>query len=270
MEENIFTLDQSFLNREYTNTAFKIYKILNAYQTSTEKGIRVANEYFKSKGAFEKVILSFIKQYSNADEFVNDLYAIADTYDKKDKKPKSVTYIDRNKFKVDNSEKKELLMQIYKSGLSVLDYLFYNNEPIGFTKFFNEKCSQNDNVALEINSRVNKTYPILIGIINSINEGKLDYVGYYEATKLNPYYLIAIARENDLYTDQFAAFIRALRLNKQINVENELNGVLVINEEHVPRSVKEEAINYLNTINAPMDIVLYNNMVRRLIKKSSK
>lgn len=267
MEE--FTLNESFLSQEYSNSAFKIYKILIAYNENKEKGIRVAKELIKSKSNFNRIVEFFKNHYSNAEDFLSILDDIADSYDTKEVK-KSTKYVDREKLSNDNTEKKALLKKIHKSGLSVMDYYFYNSTPIGFNKFFSERCSSNDKLAIDIARRENKTYPLIIDIIIKINNDEIDYVGYYEATKLNPYHLIAIARDNDIYTDTLGIFVRALRLNKQLNIEKELNGVLVINEEQVPRSIKEQAINYLNNIDAPVDTVVYDNMVKRLIRKSSK
>jgi len=268
METEIFTLDESFLNRDYTNSAFKMYKILKAYSENKEKGIRVAKEYIKSKNTFINTVNNFSKKYSNASDFAEMFNEIANSYDSV--KKKQTKYIDTSVVSQDVDEKHKLLKRIYDSGLSVLDYFFYNHAPLGFSTFFTQRCNRKDKLALEINNRNNKTYPIIVKIINQINNDEIDYVGYYEITKLNPYLLINIAKENGIYTDTLAIFIRALRLNNQLNVEKELNGTLVINEEQIPREIKEQAIEYLNSINAPIDTVVYNNMVKRLVKKSSK
>ena len=267
--DKIFTIEDSFLNREYTNSAFKMYKILKAYSENRDKGIRVAKEYIKSKNTFINTVGYFQKQYSNADEFLDAIEDIALSYDeKKTKKPTG--YINTETIKRDTNEKKMILKKIYDSGLSMLDYFFYYCTPLGFSTYFGERCLRNDKLALEINKRKDKTIPLIIEIIDKINNSEIDYVGYYETTRLNPYHLIAIAKDNDMYTDILARFVSTLRTNNRLNIQNELNGTLVIEEEQISREIKEQAIEYLNSINAPMDTVVYNNMVRRLIKKSSK
>ena len=267
MASDIFTLDDTFLIGEYSEADFKMYKILNAYKENNDKGIRVAKEYFKSEKAFQKAIDRFEKAHINADEFLDDLNDILPSYGNVVKKEKG--YINRSIYR-DTEAMRKVLIAIHESNLSLLDYCFYNSTTFGFATYFGECIRRNNKKAIEIKNRKDKTYKVIIEIINKINNEELDYVGYYETTNLNPYLLINIARENDLYTDVLARFISVLRANNQLNIEKELNGVLVISEEEIPREIKEQAIEYLNSINAPMDTVVYNNMVRRLIKKGSK
>ena len=269
MNEELFSLDEKFLASNYPDYAFYLYKILKAYNISEEKGIRVAKETVKTSKKLSSMIEKFQKYYANADDYVKNLYDVMFALNNKTPK-KQTTYLPYEKATPERTEKANIVKNIYESGLSMLDYFFYNPTPLGVSTYFNERCHRQDKSALEIKRRENTTYSTIIDIINKINNKELDYVEYFEITKLNPYHLIAIAKENNLYTDELAKFINLLRTNKPVDVERELNGVLVINEEVIPRKVKEQAIEYLNSINAPMDVVVYDNMVRRLIKKSSK
>ena len=269
MEGNKFTIDESFLTTEYTSTSFKIYTILKAYSENKDKGLRVAKEYIKTRKAYLSFVEHFKKKYVNAEDYLADLEEISKVFDKKEEK-KCKTFINNENFKDDPAEKLNFLKKIYDSGLSLMDYFYYNYVPIDFNRFFSYRCDKKDKQALAIVKRNNTTYPLVVQLINKINNDEIDYVGYYETTKLNPCYIVAIAKENNIYTAQLAKFISKLRLNRPVNVEKELNGELVINEQYISRELKEEAIRYLNSIDAPIDLALYNNMVRRLVKKSSK
>ena len=266
MTTDVFSLDQTFLSSDYPNYAFSVYKILIAYNSNKEKGIRLAKDSIKSKDNFIKIIERLKKKYSNMSDFDEAFEVILLSYDNKVKKCE--TYVDSKKIKNDCAEKKELLAKIYNSGLSIIDYYFYNTVNININAFVNDKCSENNKMALEVRNRKDTTMSKIIDIINRINNGELDYVGYYETTCLYPYFLMEIAKSNNLYTDVLAEFIRNLRMNNFIVIEKELDGTLVINDEEVPRELKVQAIEYLKQIEAPIDMTTYNNMVRRLIKSS--
>ena len=265
MKTNIFSLDESFLNYDNPKYVFNLYKILYAYKDNKEKGIRIAKEEIKSKDFFLKIIEKFKKNFINANEFLSDLNDITLSYDEKNKKTNNSFYSCVSKEEQEEDEK--LLKVIYDSGLSKIDYFFYNYTPISFNQYFYNRCYSNDEIALEINNREDKTMPLLLIILKSINNKEIDYVGYYELTKLNPFLLISIAKENNLYTKVVANFIRMLRTSESVVIERELNGTLVINSEEISKETKKQAIEYLNSIEAPIDSVVYNNMIKRLIKK---
>lgn len=266
MNTDLFSLDQTFLSSDYPNYAFKVYKILKAYNENKEKGIRLAQDSIKNKEYFIKIVEKLNKKYSNMSQYEEALSFIILSYDNIVKK--SDKYVDYSLIKTDCSEKKELLTKIYNSGLSVLDYYYYNTTFININTFINDRRNENNKMALEIKKRKNTTIPMIINIINKINNGEMDYVGYYETTCLYPYFLMEIAKEYNLYTEIVADFIRTLRNPNCILVNKELNGSLVISNEEVPREIKEQAIEYLKSIEAPLDINIYNNMVKRLIKSS--
>lgn len=268
MENDKFTLDELFLCSEYPNFAFKLHKILNAYKLNKQKGYRIAKELFKSKKTFEDIIDSFSNKYINANDYLDDLYDILSSYDNEVKKLNQ--YVNNDALKYDNNKRKKLLDSIYDSGLSLLDYSFYNYVPISFASYFSDKLNRKSPKAIKISLRENNTMPILIDLLEKIIENKVDYVGYYELTKLDPYYLIKIAKDNNLYKPIVSDYIKKIRQNYRLNIENVLNGKMVIDEKEVSKEIKEQAINYLNSIDAPVDAVNYNTMVRRLINKSSK
>ena len=266
MENNIFSLDELFLYGTYPNYAFKFHKILNAYRINKEKGIRLSKDLIKGKVTFSNAIEKFKEKYSNYSEYIDDLNCILSAYDNKEKKES--TYVNSYKVRNDRKEDIELLQNIYESGQSIIDYYFYNKVSINFYSFFKNRVKLNDQIAVEIDLRENKTEPILLDLIKKIDSGDIDYVGYYEITKLNPYYLMIIAKENNIYSENVSKFINLLRNSNRINIQTEINGNLVIDSMKVSKETKEQAIEYLKSIEAPIDAVNYNNMVRRLIKSS--
>lgn len=266
MKKEVFSLDEKFLASYYPDYAFKLHKILNAYNSSKDKGYRIAKELVKTSNRLSAMTEKFKKQYANSGDYLEALYDIMNYLNKGVKK--TTTYVNIGKVSPERAQMASIIQKIYNSGLSILDYYFYNTTPLGINTYFCDKVSHKDKIALEIKERRDTTYPIILDIIDKINNKELDYVGYYEITKLNPYYLIAIAKDNNLFTEDLARFISLLRANNQLDVERELNGTLVINEEKIPRVVKEQAIEYIKSIDAPMDALVYESMIKRLIRKS--
>ena len=266
MEDNIFSLDELFLCKAYPNYAFKLHKILNAYKSNKEKGIRLSKELIKNKKTLENTIEKFKEKYSNYDEYINDLNDIVNSYDSQEKKV--TQYVDNTKLRNDTRKGKNLLQDIYDSGLGLLDYYFYNRVPINFYAYYSNRLCNKDPMALEISLRENKTTPILLDLIKKIDNDELDSVGYYEITKLNPYYLIKIAKDNNMYSKNVSKFIYLLRYSYKINIQSELNNNLVIDSIEVNKETKEQAIEYLQSLDAPINVTNYKSMVRRLIKSS--
>ena len=261
-----FSTDELFLCKEVPNYALTFNKIINAYQTNKEKAIRLSKESIKNKNTFILTIEKFQKKFSNADDYMDILNDILLSYDEKEEM-KNDKYVDYHKVKTDNSEFNKIINEIYNSGLSVIDYYFYNTIPDKFSYYLSERIHDNNKQAIEISNRKVITLPLIIEIIKKINNKELDYVGYYEETKLKPYYLVEIARNNGLYCEYFADYVSALKRNKPIIINHELNGTLIINEEEVPKELKEQAIEYLKSIEAPINTIVYNDMIKRLVKK---
>ena len=258
--ENEFSLDQGFLYREQPNYACELYNILNAYNKDKIIGIRKAKEFKKKRDQFLAIIKKFEEKYDNAEDYLDTLYEIANSYDNNEVKTKYV------------SEKRKLLNEIYNSGLSFIDYCFYNF--IGIKNFYNYLYTSKDSknkMAEEILNRDIKTLPQIKELLNKIINDELDPVEYYETTKINPNQFFGFAREYKLASALGKVFDFVTKIDsyaQNINVEFELENKLVINSIEVPQEIKEEAINYLKKIDAPLTSINYNTMIRRLIKSS--
>ena len=259
--ENEFSLDLYFLYKEQPNYARELHNILNTYNKDKNIGIRKAKDFKKKQDQFLAIIKRFEDKYDNAEEYLDALYEIADSYDDKKVKTKTI------------SEKRKLLNEIYNSGLSYIDYCFYNYINIkNYYPYLYSLKEKNNKMAEEILNREIKTLPKIKELVDKIINDEIDPVEYFEITKMNPNQFFGFIKEYKLACSigKIFSFVTKIDLNAQnINIDFELENKLVINSVEISREMKEEAINYLKKIEAPLTSINYNTMIKRLIKSSN-
>jgi hypothetical protein len=96
----------------------------------------------------------------------------------------------------------------------------------------------------------------------------MNIVEYYEATKLQPFLLVQQANKYKKYNSNFRDFMKKLTKSHPTSLESELKTYMVISSVEITEDLKRQAFDYIEQIGAPKTSVVYNTMVRRLIKKA--
>ncbi|MBR1416206.1 MAG: hypothetical protein IJ572_00105 [Bacilli bacterium] len=258
-------------NDDYSpNYIWHFQEILKLYSRDKIRGLRRAMDFKKKAKVFENQIEMFRNRYINADLYLDTLEEIKDAIEKENNIKKKTKYVEIENIS-NASLDKEIIHDIYLSGYSFIDYAFYNPIDISacYTYFGNINENSKNKEAIEIKHRESKTIPLILEIIERINNDDLDIIEYFEITKLNPTKLIFFAKQYGLRSYKLNNFISSYKDSSIINVEKVFNGKLIISNQEVPLSTKKEAVNYLNAINAPINSMSYNAMIKRLVNKKT-
>ena len=268
LESNVFAINEE-LPFNAPNYALELQEILKIYTINKENGIKKVYNYRDTKEKFLQIVDKFKNKYTNSDEYMDTLFEIANNLKSGSKKNKKCV----TKTSKYNNENEVLFQKIYNSGLSIIDYMFYNYvEADNFLSYVSNKkyYAKNNNTYETVLNRPNKTLPIILDIIEKIKNNEIDYVEYYELTKLNPMYLRYIARDNNIecgYLNAFISNIHTQNLNL-LTIETIYEDKMVINEEEISLELKKKAIDHLQSINAPLNATNYHIVIRKLVKSS--
>ena len=262
-DENVFYLEGEL---PFSTSNYKeiFQNLIKQYLIDKEIAYHKAYEYKKSIIEFNKLIDNFKDTYVNADLYLDILKDLSNYISKE-----SENYMNpKTRIKYANIE---LIKKIYDSNLSIIDYSFYNRITYGDLRNIYSNLSKADKEKyLEIKQRQDNTLRYILIILDQIKNNDISLIEYYELTKLDPFLLQQVARENNMYDQAFSKFFRLLKYNTPVNIESELKSKLIISQEEISAEMKQEAYDYLKAIEAPTNTVVYKEMIRKLMKEKHR
>ena len=262
---NTFFLNSIF-NASTPTYADKMQLILIAYKSSKEKALSKVSSLFHTSKTFKSKIIAFESKFINSSLYISVLEELLNLMIELEEKnsKKQTTFVNKNVFK--DIPDIELIDMIYESSLSLLDYSFYYK--INYRKVRNDLLKNRNSKYFEILQREDKTIPLILDIINKINNKEIEVIDYYKLTKLDPYNLKKIVSEYNLQGKEIGKFIKALiSLKKDKIKESQVDLQFEIDKNEIDMQTKKDAIDHLQQIDAPLGFKNYRDMVRKLVKQ---
>ena len=261
---NLFYIDCPFPNG-IPNYVMELQEIIISYKNNKESTLRkFRNVYTIEK--FEYRMDKFEKRFINSELFMEILYEIKNNLEFKNQSKAKKQYVNISMGTMNIDE--NILKDIYESDMSLLDYAFYNR--IDYTLFNKFISTITNPITKDIRNRKDTVEEKIIDIIKKINSGEMDFLDYYKECKLEPKHLKLFVSKYHLYGKSISNFIAKNTTNYRINIETELSSLLVINNEVVPKEVKEQAIKIIKDVDAPLIACNYSSMVRKLMKERTQ
>lgn len=240
------------------NYALTFQEVLRIFNSDEKRALNLLKN-IKNKHVLE----SFKKRYVNSEIYIPTLVELFSKIPVE--KEKQVTYV--NMKALNNHDYISFVEEIYESNLSPLDFYFYNSVNISQYNVALAYCKKNELVKI-INKRENHTLPLLKKIIECLGNEDFDIISYYKLTKINIGNLKPLARKYNIDISRNASIkISNYTNNTKFNIDNEVEGTLIINGVEIPRKIKQEAIDYIQNNDIPLNVKTYDTMVRKLIKK---
>ena len=266
-QKNLFYLDYEVEDSPNYVRSFQL--IIKEYFKNRDIAYRKATDIWSTRKKMDSAINSFSKRFINSQIYMPIIMDIAINMEQRLNNKKNNSYV--KKGALSYSVDKNVINDIYESGMSLLDYAFYNSIDYSLYNNYFSSCKNTREDILEICNRENTVEDKIISIIQMINSEELDIFDYYKLCKLKLPLLGRFASKYNLTSPIFSNFLKnssQMTLGK-IQINKLYSDQLIINDYVVPIEIKKQAIDYLESIGAPITYNHYKEIIRRLIDEKN-